>query len=559
MKSNIEYQNSNSTEPYFNSELKKQIKAAKNYKRNVNIYSKISLAVFAAAVLAVSVCMVFMERPTVSEIEKRNLTEKPVFSIESFFSGEYTSGFSQYFSDTVPFREKLVGISAYLKKAKGISAPVFYGSVEVVADDDGTPIESEELTVTSVISSVVTDENSETSIVSETVTAASETAASETDSEELNIADFSNNGIVVDGVKMYGESAGIMLFGGNKTQGKRYADIINEYHEALGESVNIWDMVVPTSAEFYLPSRFSKYSSSEKDAIDYIYSSLADGVTGIDAYSAIAEHTDEYIYFRTDHHWTPLGAYYAYTAFMDTLGMEYAPIDDYTEKVKTGFVGSLYGYTNDVTLLNSPDEFHYFLPNNVEYTVTNYNYATLAPSGTGALFHEYVEGSNCYGMFLGADALHLKVSTNVKNGRKIVVFKESYGNAFIPYLVNNFEEIYVIDIRYFGANAVDYIKRIGATDVLFINNCFAANTSSLISGIERLYESDMGTITTTIATEEETEISSVTSGQTAPASENAAKSQETAVISSKATESASTASTPAVGEAAQTTTARGTQ
>ena len=77
------------------------------------------------------------------------------------------------------------------------------------------------------------------------------------------------------------------------------------------------------------------------------------------------------------------------------------------------------------------------------------------------------------------------------------MFKESYGNAFAPYLIDSFDEIYVIDIRYFGKNAVQYIKDVGATDVLFINNVFAANTSKLIDGIERLLISPTGTVVVT--------------------------------------------------------------
>ena len=416
--------------------------------------------------------------------------------------------------------------------------------MDIVADDEGnsleeTPVQTEPAQTepvpqqTDVAVSEKTEENdsavTETSAVSET-----------TESETTGIADFSNNGIVVDGVKMYGEDAGVMLFGGNKKQGARYAEIINKYKASLG-NVNVYNMVVPTSVEFYLPKKYSKYSSSEKESIDYIYSCLSPDVTPIDAYSKLAEHTDEYIYLRTDHHWSPLGAYYAYTAFCEALGMEYHPITDYTEKVKDGFVGSLYGYTNDITLANAPEQFHYFLPPDVTYSVRTYYYDTLAPKSGGALFHEYVEGANCYGMFLGADAIHTKITTSTKNGRKIVVFKESYGNAFVPFLVNNFEEIYVIDIRYFGTNAVDYIKKIGATDVLFIDNCFAANTSSLIKHIEDLYSSPTGSVVTTV-TETETAPSETiasggkkkndkkTTGQTAKEQKNTTQKKEQTAV-----------------------------
>ena len=526
------------------SSLEKRIEAARAYKKNVKLYNKISIAVILGVIALTAVLLAVLPRPKTSELEKRELAPMPEFSAKALFSGEYFSGIAEHFSDTVPFREQLVVLNSRMKKAMGISSPTFYGTVDIVADDEGnsleeTPVQTEPAQTepvpqqTDVAVSEKTEENdsavTETSAVSET-----------TESEKTGIADFSNNGIVVDGVKMYGEDAGVMLFGGNKKQGARYAEIINKYKASLG-NVNVYNMVVPTSVEFYLPKKYSKYSSSEKESIDYIYSCLSPDVTPIDAYSKLAEHTDEYIYLRTDHHWSPLGAYYAYTAFCEALGMEYHPITDYTEKVKDGFVGSLYGYTNDITLANAPEQFHYFLPPDVTYSVQTYYYDTLAPKNGGALFHEYVEGANCYGMFLGADAIHTKITTSTKNGRKIVVFKESYGNAFVPFLVNNFEEIYVIDIRYFGTNAVDYIKKIGATDVLFIDNCFAANTSSLIKHIEDLYSSPTGSVVTTV-TETETAPSETiasggkkkndkkTTGQTAKEQKNTTQKKEQTAV-----------------------------
>ncbi len=484
--------------------LEDRIKSAKAYKKNFRRYNIISAVIILIFIAVMAVMLVVLPRPEISELEKRELTPMPSFSVQSLLSGEYFSGISEHFSDTVPFREQLVVLNSRIKKAMGISAPTFYGSVEIVADDDGNSLEKEpEVTQPTAVTEPQITEAPQVTEITDIQT----TQTEQTTSETTGIADFSNNGIVVDGVKMYGEDAGVMLFGGNKKQGARYAQIINNYKAALGDSVNVYNMVVPTSVEFYLPSKYSKYSSSEKEAIDYIYSCLSPDVISIDAYSTIAEHTDEYIYLRTDHHWSPLGAYYAYTAFANALGMDYHPIEDYTEKAKEGFVGSLYGYTNDITLANSPEQFRYYLPPDVDYSVQTYYYDTLVPKNGGALFHEYVEGSNCYGVFLGADAIHTKITTNAGSGRKIVVFKESYGNAFVPFLVNNFDEIYVIDIRYFGTNAVNYIKKIGATDVLFINNCFAANTSSLIKHIEDLFSSPTGSVVTTVTTTEPTELS----------------------------------------------------
>ncbi len=478
--------------------------AEKVYKKRQAAYERICIILFLSVIFFTGLCLMFLTRPKVSEIENRELAKKPEFTLESYFSGEYTDKFSVYFSDTVPFRENLVELSSAFNKAKGISAPTFYGNVNVVADDDGNSVEAadtvtEQTDVVSVTEPPVTDENGQTEMTSEpaetTVPTEAETTVTTTEEEEVqNIADFSNNGIVVDGVKMYGDNAGVMLFGGSKSTGTRYAELISRYKTELGEDINVYNMVVPTSVEFYLPKKFNKYSSSEKDSISHIYSSYTADVIPVDAYTEIAAHTDEYIYLRTDHHWSHRGAYYAYYAFAKALGQTPPTLEEgYEEKTKDGFVGSLYNYTNDPILKNSPEIFTYYKPKS-EYQAYYYDYVTLSPKGAGPLFYENVSGGGCYGMFIGADAIHTRIETKLDTGRKLCVFKESYGNALVPYLVDSFDEIYVVDIRYFGRNALDYIRENGITDVLFINNAFAANTNSLIDGMEKLLTEPYGTL-----------------------------------------------------------------
>ncbi len=474
---------------------------------------KISAVLFCTVLGAGAVWMNFAERPTVSETEKRDLEPFPVFSPESYISGEFAEKLDKYYTDTIPARDKLAEAASVIEGYRGISStPKFYGDVKPV---DTSEEETEDETFTYVYTftesgtqavttpetsfsetapdfSVTTAPITEITVPSPTLPAETQapvtTVPSETSNEEPagNIGDFLNNGILVNGVEMYGKDAGVMLFGGNKKQGLRYASIINAYKEALGSDVNVYSMLVPTSAEFYLPSKYSKYSASQKDAIDYIYSELDEDIITVDAYSSLSSHTDEYIYFRTDHHWTQRGAYYAYCAFCDEAGIEPPPLTDYEERKKDGFVGSLYGYTGDITLKNSPDDFYYYIPP-ADFSAVAYNGKDMKYLGPTKVFHEYASGSNMYGMFLGGDNMHLVIRSDSNTGRKLVIFKESYGNALAPYFVNGFDEIYVIDIRYFGTNAVNYIKSIGATDVLFFDNIFAANTSSLIAHIEDLY------------------------------------------------------------------------
>lgn len=497
----------------------------------------ITTSVFIALIFGVGIAMLILERPTVSVAENRDLETMPVFSVASYLDGSFTAKFDKYFTDTVPFRDKLNEYAAVLENAKGLPSPQFYG-VEIVNENEdyGEIIDSIESAPTEpVLPEESVKQGAETSVTSiqggqsgtvpnsgelsvsgtgnpaaETAppltpvspevpgTEASQSGAAAGDEEFTgDITDFLNNGILVNGVKMYGEKAGIMLFGGNDKQGQRYAELISSYKRELGDGVNVYNMVVPTSVEFYLPKKYAKYSNSEKREIEFIYSKLTDGVIPVDAYSVLEAHKDEYIYFRTDHHWSDLGAYYAYTAFCNAIGQTPPPLSDYTAKTKEElFVGSLFGYTNDITLKNNPDTFTYYMTKS-PFKGETYNYRTLTLTEANPIYHEYATGSAMYGMFLGSDGIHVKITTSAGTGRKIVMFKESYGNAFAPYLIDSFDEIYVIDIRYFGKNAVQYIKDVGATDVLFINNVFAANTSKLIDGIERLLISPTGTVIVT--------------------------------------------------------------
>ncbi len=497
----------------------------------------ITTSVFIALIFGVGIAMLILERPTVSVAENRDLETMPVFSVASYLDGSFTAKFDKYFTDTVPFRDKLNEYAAVLENAKGLPSPQFYG-VEIVNENEdyGEIIDSIESAPTEpVLPEESVKHGAETSVTSiqggqsgtvpssgelsvsgtgnpaaETAppltpvspevpgTEASQSGAAAGDEEFTgDITDFLNNGILVNGVKMYGEKAGIMLFGGNDKQGQRYAELISSYKRELGDGVSVYNMVVPTSVEFYLPKKYAKYSNSEKREIEFIYSKLTDGVIPVDAYSVLEAHKDEYIYFRTDHHWSDLGAYYAYTAFCNAIGQTPPPLSDYTVKTKEElFVGSLFGYTNDITLKNNPDTFTYYMTKS-PFKGETYNYRTLTLTEANPIYHEYATGSAMYGMFLGSDGIHVKITTSAGTGRKIVMFKESYGNAFAPYLIDSFDEIYVIDIRYFGKNAVQYIKDVGATDVLFINNVFAANTSKLIDGIERMLISPTGTVIVT--------------------------------------------------------------
>lgn len=426
----------------------------------------------------ISVFLLFSKKSEQSDVEKRELAKFPTLTYDSYFSGDFTRGLSLYVADNVPKRDKVLEISAKLDSYMGIrlNNTSFHGVV--------IPNNPDDTDITELPSSVSASVIDGSDVSQSAVTTTAENVTPENGDE------FISNGIIVV------NDMGLMLFGGTKSASDRYAETINEYRNLFAKNVKVYNMIVPTSAEFYIPKKYQHYTNSQKDSIDYTYSKLDSGIIAVDAHSILSQHTDENIYLRTDHHWSHLGAYYAYTAFADAAGVYAPPISSYTEKIKKNYVGSFYGYTGNIALKESPEDFIYYMPTN-SYTTTFYEYNNLKRMSKGQLFYENIGSSNCYGIFIGADAIHTKVVTDVKNGRKIAVFKESYGNAFATYLVSSFEEIYIIDIRYFTANAVSYLQSKGITDVLFINNVFATNTGVLIDNIAGMKYDKTPVVTTT--------------------------------------------------------------
>ena len=319
---------------------------------------------------------------------------------------------------------------------------------------------------------------------SDTDSPAEESSADETSEDTTEPAQTGTPLTGVDGVmtngllKMTdseGHVWGISLYGGGT--GDSYAASLNEFKKAVGDTVNVYNMVIPTQGEFYLPEKFSNMNASQLNSINNIANQL-DGVINIDGYGALKAHTNEYIYTRTDHHWEPLGAYYAAKAFCETAQVEIKDLSTYTKHEVEGFVGSMYTFSNyDPDIKNDPDVFTYYVPS-TDHVATYYT-----TDFTEDYDSRYIDSifiwdqpvNDSYTIFMGGDQKIVKAVTENKNGRKLVIFKDSYANAEIPFFIDAFEEIYVCDVRYFdNLYGPDFVKDNGITDVLFTMCTFSA-------------------------------------------------------------------------------------
>lgn len=401
-------------------------------------------------------------RPEYSESEKRDLAEFPKFSVQSFFNGSYFRGIGDWYSDTYPGREMLVSLNTKLKGLYGISNVEIHGEV---GDGDEIPDE------------YVTGENENTT-VPELIKP--EDTTFEEIHEEGNTQSL--------GAVFVAGNKGYEYYNFVKKEADRYIRVLNSEAQALNGVATVYDMIVPTSIGITLPDNYKNTinSSDQKKALDYMYGGMSDSVKKVNVYNNLMSHRSEYIYFGTDHHWTALGAYYSYEKFAELSGIEKMPLDRYRQVEFDGFLGSFYNDTGKLPVLEkNPDKVIAYRPNEnatLVYTTTK---------GEKIKWDVIYDVSNYgkslkYSTFIGSDNPFTEITNpDITDGSSIVVVKESFGNAFVPFLVENYSKVYVIDYRYYNGSVSKFVKDNGVDTVLYINNISATRNSGLINKLER--------------------------------------------------------------------------
>ena len=252
----------------------------------------------------------------------------------------------------------------------------------------------------------------------------------------------------------------------------------------LKPGIQVYNLIIPVALEFEITEKYARFQKPNRPAIENIYTSLDSNIKKVWAIDEIRKHRTEYIYFNTDHHWTSLGAYYAYRAFCFTAGLTPVSLDTIAYKTKPSFLGSLYRLTRDPGLQSNPDSVRYYLfKDSVNFYIGS---AKIGQWVKSKMYGEGASGANSYSVFLQGDLPTVKMETQHKNGRKIAIVKESYGNAFAPYLINNYEKVIVVDQRYYTGDFIAMLKAEGINELLFINNIFAAHTPFHINKIKGL-------------------------------------------------------------------------
>ncbi len=419
--------------------------------------------VFFVLLFALAFCSLLLPlRPTYSELEKRELAAFPSFSWAALVTGSYFDDINTWFADTFPFREAFLSVNTRVKSLYGFSSTAVHGEVETGDEIPDTP--------------PAPTEPADAVLPEETVS--SEEAPPELLTQNLGA------------VLVVGDAA-YEYYHFVQSTADRYTAAVNRLAEQLAGRTRVFDMVIPTGMDITLPDsvRQSVNTSDQKKAIDYLYGSFGEQVTPVTGvYEALRAERNDYLYFRTDHHWTAKGAYIAYRQYAAAAGFEPTPLSAFTETVTGGFLGSFYSDTGmSEALGNHPDEVYAYRPADTnELTITDRDGNTFS----GHIVQDVTgwSASSLYSTFIGGDnPLTVIQNPNLPEGKTCVVVKESFGNAFVPFLTGNYREVYVVDYRYFNRvrseKLAAFCDSVGADDLLIMNNISATRGESLMQSL----------------------------------------------------------------------------
>lgn len=297
-----------------------------------------------------------------------------------------------------------------------------------------------------------------------------------------------------DKVKLYNNTGtavigdtGYEIYNYVSSAAEKYAGIINEAGSKLGKSYHLYTMIAPTSVGITVPdNKVDKLNSSDQQkAIQNIYHMIKKPVQKIELYDTMMQHRTEYIYFRTDHHWSDLGAYYAYCQFCTDTDRTPYGLYQYQKKSFGSFMGTFYGDSNKNKKLRK-DTLEVYYPRSELVIKTRTDQGNMV-SG------KVIEDASGYGIsakysaFLGGDnAYSVITNKDVKDDSACIVVKESYGNALVPFLADHYHKIYVVDYRYWTGKLSDLAKQNKVQDILFVNNISMTRNLYLIGKLSQI-------------------------------------------------------------------------
>ena len=245
---------------------------------------------------------------------------------------------------------------------------------------------------------------------------------------------------------------------------------INKFAEK--NDVPVFVMIVPTSAEIYsdeLPENAP--NADQYEFISYVYDNLSSSVSSIGVYRTMMSNRDDYIYYRTDHHWTTKGAYLAYAAAGKKMGYTPVPEELYDiEHAGIDFIGTFYSKTlYDGVEKDILDFYHFAEGSSVTEVAVTTNYGEDPAIYNSMYFREYLGVKDKYSSFLGTNKPLITIKAE-NDGGKLLVVKDSYAHCYVPFLTQHYSEITMADMRYINVSLKQIVDPEEYDQVLILYN-----------------------------------------------------------------------------------------
>lgn len=274
---------------------------------------------------------------------------------------------------------------------------------------------------------------------------------------EYALGKIENNGII------YGNNGELFekFDSLNEERLKNNVEVINNFAEKYYDKVSL--MIIPNSYEIYkenLP--MGSPIIRQEEIIDKIYD-FSSFTNNVDVMKELLDNKNSYIYYKTDHHWTTYGAYLAYCNFIDSINGNRVNLENFQKVELPNFYGSYYSKAKPFNI--KPD------------IMTYYDFDNLTMEIVGDKVYDSIYDysketlRDKYSLFLyGNNPLTIIKNNNIKNNKKILVIKDSFGNSLVPFLTQNYEEIHIIDLRHFGNRLSNYLEENDFDNILIIYN-----------------------------------------------------------------------------------------
>lgn len=439
-------------------------KITKKQKETIFIYRALSVRIFAFIMLLGGIVgIMFFFRPDTSEVEKRKLAEFPKPTLSSFLNGEYFYDLSLWYSDTYPMRDGLIAADQKIESLYGITPSTMMVGSRKISDDIPDIDEAQE--------NSGNEQPQEVEQISAPDSRAMESEIQKQIQQNLYVKD----------------GAAYSLYYYDQTAADIYTSALSKAAGELKGKTNVYSILVPNNSGAMLSDRELEAlgGADQEQAIDYYYN-LSEGVKTVDTIKTLREHNDEYLYFRTDHHWTQLAAYYVYQNFCEEKGIRPNELSDFQKMTFSPFLGTFYQELQNEDMAANPDFVDAYIP-----MATN-DMTYWEADGSQVNWHviQDVTGWNknsLYSCFIGGDKPLVQINNpNLSDGSSCVVVKESYGNSFVPFLVDHYQTVYVIDFRYTKNNVMDFVQEHNVQDLIIINNISiiaSENVATTIAGL----------------------------------------------------------------------------